>query len=148
MPIYGKPSDQLVDHKAFGKDSEPQWWKPRTVAQGSPLASTSKMHDPPYRADDELSLALAYYQHRVVRMAMEVLNHRHRSRTDFAKWIGDDPDHVQRKFRGETWAAIHDYFAWARGLGVDILPNLDDWAKMLPNRVKERAEPGDGRGGK
>jgi hypothetical protein len=148
MPKYGQPRDQLVYPKGFGKAPDPEWWEPRTVEDGSVLASPAKTHSPRYNRDDELSLALAYYQHRVVRMAVEVLNKRRHTRTEFAKWIGDSPDEVQRKFRGETWAKIHDYFVWARGLGVDTLLAIDDWAKMLPNRLKKRAEPGDGSGGR
>lgn len=129
----------MVWPKKFGTVKNAQWWEPRVVDPASPRASTSQAHDPPYDRTDELSLLLAYFQHRVVLEALEVLGRRGKTREEFAKWIGVSPTNLQRKFRGASWGSISDYATWARHLQPEILPTVSGWGTFLPSTLKKRS---------
>ena len=118
-----KPKHYVRHIKQFGSQGNHiGWWAPEDEGE-----------------DDERSLRLAYFQHRVAQMTNVKIatDRRYLTTKAFATAIGVDPAHLGRKLRGDSWASIGDYFRWAMRLGIDILPASFD--TMLPpeNLMKE-----------
>ncbi len=77
-------------------------------------------------------LAAAYYQHLASHEAQRIADEQRLTLDDLADALHTSRSTLRRKFNGESPARLDEILAWAKLLGIEVLPEPSDTDDLAP----------------